>query len=339
VLESVRGGSPKAAVLVWLSVQTALHSLLLRYSRARPNAMYYSSVAVFLTEVLKAIVCLAMMVVEAGGPFEAFMVLVEQVFTQPWDNLRVCIPAILYTVLNNLMYVAASHLDAATFMVTNQMKIFSTALFSVLLLGTRLTALQWLSLVVLFAGICLVQVHPKEAIAKKLIGAQEMKEDEQDPVVGFTAVCIASVLSGFAGVYFERILKESSPVSIWTRNVQMSIFAIPSSLAAVLIADGSSVMKNGMLYGFDYVVWTVVVFYCVGGLSVAVTIKYADNISKNFATSFAILLSMIGSVWMFNFVPNWFFMAGALLVVCSIFMYSSAGAKQKKRTEEEDAEV
>ena len=41
----------------------------------------------------------------------------NQVVRQPYDTLKVCIPAMIYIVQNNLFYVAASHLDAATFMV------------------------------------------------------------------------------------------------------------------------------------------------------------------------------------------------------------------------------
>ncbi|KAK6012401.1 hypothetical protein OSTOST_22453, partial [Ostertagia ostertagi] len=55
-------------------------------------------------------------------------------------------------------------------------------------------------------------------------------------------------------------------------------------------------MEYGLLYGFDWVVWLTVLWYCVGGLSVAVCIKYADNIAKNFATSVAIILATIGSM-------------------------------------------
>ena len=43
--------------------------------------------------------------------------------------------------------------------VTYQLKILTTALFSVSMLGRRLGTYQWLSLLVLMAGIALVQVR------------------------------------------------------------------------------------------------------------------------------------------------------------------------------------
>ncbi|KAK6037383.1 hypothetical protein COOONC_25112 [Cooperia oncophora] len=57
---------------------------------------------------------------------------------------------------------------------------------------------------------------------------------DNGPLVGFFAVVIACFLSGFAGIYFEKILKGSAPVSLWMRNVQMCVFAIPSSFAGVM---------------------------------------------------------------------------------------------------------
>lgn len=38
--------------------------------------------------------------------------------------------------------------------------------------------------------------------------------------VGVMAVLIACISSGFAGVYFEKILKETKQ-SIWVRNIQL----------------------------------------------------------------------------------------------------------------------
>lgn len=47
----------------------------------------------------------------------AFKLTRRQVFNNPWDTAKVCLPALIYTVQNNLFYLAATHLEAATFMV------------------------------------------------------------------------------------------------------------------------------------------------------------------------------------------------------------------------------
>ena len=80
-----------------------------------------------------------------------------------------------------------------------------------------------------------------------------------------------------------------------------------------------------MFYGFDWVVWVQVVWLSVGGLTVGACIKYADNITKDFATSIAIILATMGSVALFAFAPSWLFGVGAGIVIAGIFLYSYAG--------------
>ena len=70
-------------------------------------------------------------------------------------TLLLAIPALLYTIQNNLLYVAVSNLDAAVFQVTYQIKVVTTVGFSTLILGKKLNALKvpswW------FLRLCLVR--------------------------------------------------------------------------------------------------------------------------------------------------------------------------------------
>lgn len=50
----------------------------------------------------------------------------------------------------------------------------------------------------------------------------------------------------------------------------------------------------------------------VGGLIVAVVVKYADNILKGFAASFSIVTSFILCVFIFDFKPTYGFVLGAV---------------------------
>ena len=72
------------------------------------------------------------------------------------------LPALLYLIQNNLLYVAASHLDAATCQVAYQLKLLTTAFFSVTLLHRHISSRRWASLGLLFFGVVLVQ-YPSAA--------------------------------------------------------------------------------------------------------------------------------------------------------------------------------
>lgn len=123
---------------------------------------------------------------------------------------------------------------------------------------------------------------------------------------GLIALTTACILSGLAGVYFEKIVKEpksnAHSTSVWVRNVQLSFYSLwPALFIGVLFKDGEHIAKDGFFAGYNYVVWSAIVSQAIGGITVALVIKYADNIAKNFATSFSIILSFLASVSLFDF--------------------------------------
>ena len=68
------------------------------------------------------------------------------------------IPAGLYCLQNNLAYVAISNLDGPSYQLLYQLKLLTTALFSVIMLRKTLGYHQWASLVILGLGVGLVQL-------------------------------------------------------------------------------------------------------------------------------------------------------------------------------------
>ncbi len=188
-----------------------------------------------------------------------------------------------------------SNLDAATFQVTYQLKIITTAIFSVTILGRSLSAQKWIALVLLTAGIALVQM-PSGSSATIAVHIDGMNK-----VVGLVAVLVACVISGIAGVYFEKVLKNSKN-SLWSLNLQLSFFSLfPALLVGVLCKDGAEILQKGFFYGYNGVVWAAIVAQALGGIIVALCVAYADNIMKNFATSVSILISAVASVYLFDF--------------------------------------
>ena len=50
-------------------------------------------------------------------------------------------------------------------------------------------------------------------------------------------------------------------------------------------------------------------------------LKYADSILKGFATSLSMILTSVVSMIIFDFLPNYQFIIGSILVIVSIFIY------------------
>ncbi|MBZ3889901.1 CMP-sialic acid transporter [Sciurus carolinensis] len=143
---------------------------------------------------------------------------------------------------------------------------------------------------------------------------------EQNPLLGFGAIAVAVLCSGFAGVYFEKVLK-SSDTSLWVRNIQMYLSGIVVTLVGAYLSDGAEMKEKGFFYGYTYYVWFVIFLASVGGLYTSVVVKYTDNIMKGFSAAAAIVLSTIASVMLFGLQITLTFALGTLLVCVSIYLY------------------
>merc|ERR1711942_598745 len=231
--------NPKYISLVTLTGQNAVLGLSMRYARTRPGDMFISTTAVFLAEVVKLLTCLGLVWnAEDRSLSQWWGALDKTIIKQPMDTVKVMVPSAVYLIQNNLLYVAASNLDVATYQITYQLKILTTAMFAVTMLGKKLLPTQWFSLVLLVAGVAMVQLSDVKEV--KSAGPDQSK------FVGFSAALTACCLSGFAGVYFEKILK-GSDVSVWMRNVQMALFAVPMGLLSSYLKDATNIAEKGFM--------------------------------------------------------------------------------------------
>lgn len=333
------GVSLRLCSLGILTLQNSALTTVMHYSRVMPMAdvnegRYFSTTAVFLNEIIKLVISMAMIVREKRRASEKWHVadVIGDIFEKDWWKLT--IPAAMYTMQNNLQYVAISSLSAAEFQVTYQLKILTTALFSVILLHRSLSWTRWVSLVLLTIGVAIVQLPgvteeaPKKAMwdPTRLLPSHPMAPSPLDNkrLVGLIAVCVSCILSGLAGVYFEKVLKGSSTM-LWVRNVQMCIPAtILAGVVGVGMKDGEEISHRGFFSGYNSVVWIAILLQALGGLVVAFCVKFADNISKNFATSISIILSLLISTVFFDFrvTPNVRCVRGQLTFSFSLDLFS-----------------
>jgi UDP-sugar transporter A1/2/3 len=225
---------------------------------------------------------------------------------------------------NNLQYVAASNLEAATFQVTYQMKVLTTAGFSVLLLRKILSPSQWLSLLFLAIGVGIVQIQTIVHSDGSSSGDMSAVHPTMNAMKGFMAVVAACFTSGLAGVYFEMVLKNSQ-TDLWVRNVQLSLFSLLPALAPVIFNQGTRPGQNLLSILFDNFggwAWTTVFVQVLGGLVTAMVIKYSGNILKGFATSLSIVLSFLASVSLFDFQISITFILGSTIVLIATCLYN-----------------
>jgi len=121
---------------------------------------------------------------------------------------KMLILALIYGAMNLLSFVSLQRIDAAAFTVCAQLKILTTAFFSVVVLGRKLTWTKWRALLLIVAASILVST-PSLGVGScdETAGGGGEASDSNffDTLVGFGAVLLEVVLSGFASIYFEKV--------------------------------------------------------------------------------------------------------------------------------------
>ncbi|XP_018654928.1 LOW QUALITY PROTEIN: putative sugar transporter [Schistosoma mansoni] len=285
----------KCGSLIFLTCQTSCLILLMRVSRSVQNSELYSaSTVVVCSEFLKLLLSTILIFYQEVKLNVVFHQSIIKV--QYNDMIQILIPSTLYIVQNNLLYFAISHLNAVLYQILYQSKIFTTAMFMILLLNHHLRSTQWFSLLLLSTGIILTQLPS--------LGQSTSSSEFHSNLYGLLAILLASVTSGFAGVYLEKIFKGTS-TSIWMRNLQLGLLGVPIGLFGVFINDASKVKTLGFFYGYTPIVWIVVILQAFGGLAIAFVMRYADNILKGFSMGLSMILSSLISYFLFDdFTPN-----------------------------------
>jgi UDP-sugar transporter A1/2/3 len=344
---SILGIPIKWVSLFVITLQTALMVVLMRSSRRgevddEKSALYLTSVAVLCNELTKLVASTAIIAYQSGWDIGALRkTFADSLFTI--EGLKMAIPASIYAMQNNLLYIALSNLEAAVFQVTYQLKILTTAVLSYFMLKRRLSRLQCVALLILFVGVVLVQLGEskvKGGGAAAAAAPQRGAGSLRGQAVGLVCVLISACSSGFAGVYFERVVK-TTQTSVWVRNIQLGSFGAVAAAAAMFAHDGGDVLHGRMFRGFNVLTITIIAVQALGGLITAVVIKYADNILKGFATSISIVLATVASTYLFDFEVSLLFLLGALIVMAAVVLYSVASVrakrKSKRRAERRDA--
>ena len=238
----------------------------------------------------------------------------------PWDAMKSVIPAALYLMSNTLQYIALTNLTAPVFQVLYQAKLVTTALTSVAVFKRRYSLQQWICIVGLSLGVAIV-----------VIGEQSAQQTTKvNTALGVLAIAVASLLSAFAGVYFEKILKQEKQhgngPSLWMRNAMLSFFSILIGLPQGMIQDFTSSEKP-YFHGFTTLVWVQVCLLASGGLIVAAVIKHADNVIKGLATGLSVVLSTATSIMIFSTPLTNEFLIGSCIILASVYFFSNPASR------------
>ncbi|KAH0457489.1 hypothetical protein IEQ34_012804 [Dendrobium chrysotoxum] len=115
----------------------------------------------------------------------------------------------------------------------------------------------------------------------------------------------------------DRVLQTSLPG--WLMAVVMALL---SGFAGVYTEDFDAVVNNGFFHGYTFITVCMILNHALSGIAVSMVMKFADNIVKVYATSVAMLLTGIVSVFLFGFNLSLAFFLGTTVVSVSVYLHS-----------------
>lgn len=211
-LKKINAMHIKLFFLVALCIQNASYTMLRRYSVGVLKETYSASSVLLVGEIMK-LIWAAVVTVNDSSETSAQGTGVSKLTWLVRNSLAMLVPAGVYLAQNVLSYISLSRIDANTFTVCAQLKILTTAICSVLVLGKHLSPIKWRSLILLLFGVILVA---NSSAPTSHHGSSSEKQDKDvsnlQYFIGLAAVLIEVSLSGFVAVYFERVLKSKTEI-------------------------------------------------------------------------------------------------------------------------------
>ena len=158
----------KFGVLCGLCLQNSLHALLTRYSRSVLNENWSEYEAVMMAELLKFIIASYLTIIDTDTDANTNINIntninsisnkkgLYRILWLIWNGKKVIVLVLGYVISNIFAYVALSRIDASVYTVLGQLKLFTTAAFSMCFLQKVISSARRRALCLLAIGCILV---------------------------------------------------------------------------------------------------------------------------------------------------------------------------------------
>ena len=331
-------GRTRMLCVAFLCLQYSVYALLRRYATGILREDWSMASVLGIGEAIKFVIALGCIGMWSSaseapaGPFTSRLIYLIS------HSGKMAVPAFLYLAMNMLGFVSLRRLDAGTFAIIQQSKVFFTALFQRLLLQRKLSIPKWCALILLVLGVTLIslmaqpstngcgpwaaQPWPSAAFGSTSSGAAPSAATPpatsnglSSYAVGVLAVSADSAMSGFATVYFEKVLR-TTVLTVWDRNLQLAFWSIVIYLPWSLYEQPAN-----PLHGWSLVTLLLALLGALGGILVALVIKHADGLAKNLATASSIVLTTAAGHVLFGGPMSTAIIIGSMIVVVAGYTY------------------
>jgi len=223
------------------------------------------------------------------------------------------IPAIIYSITNNLEFYILRYMDPGTLSVLVQSKIITTAVCWWLAFKNTIDKQQWVALSLLCLGSMLVAWPSSENHGKTMYIIWPY-----GPLLVLLQVC----LSPLAGIYTEFVYKTfGKGRSMHIDNLSMYLWGmIANGLQFYLLDENASL---NLLKGFNVYTYLVVIVVTALGLCIGFVMKYFNNIIKLLMSGAAIVVSGVLTFFVFSLSWTLSYCVGAVVVITAVLLFKS----------------
>eukprot|EP00048_Salpingoeca_helianthica_P019736 m.3772 g.3772 ORF g.3772 m.3772 type:complete len:347 (-) comp3769_c0_seq1:43-1083(-) len=312
------------AVLPLVGVATTgSHATLVRL--ARECGPLSSASIVLIQEALKLLFCI--LVLALG--------VVHRTRLMPTsDWILYFVPALCYTINNNIAVYLQTQMDPATFHVLCNFKILTTALLYRVMLNRHLSSRRWFALFLLGCGSALAAysaiehdtVHRNSERSASESHHREKKNADTEHFshaatqlhvtpTGLLVLVLYCVISGFAGVYTEKLMRKQMQTSIFEQGLYM--YSVGVILNGLLLAHAGESIHAPLCTATAILVAS----QAANGFILAFVMKHAGNILRLFVISGAMLFASLLSWLVFDLTLTSHFLVAVCLIIAAFYLY------------------
>ena len=123
-------------------------------------------------------------------------------------------------------------------------------------------------------------------------------------------------------------------LSIWDRNIQFAFWSVLFGICSLFMDRSWLYDEKGLFGDWSFLTVILVFIWTLGGLLVALTIKYTNVIIKGFVSAISLILICINGWLLLSDYLDIIFIVGAMVTIIATFNYNdSSSLQQTKRSE------
>lgn len=278
---------------ILLLLSSSLESIIIHWVSLNQSIKPYTEQLIILSELCKILISIPLFYLTSSH--NDYPIVLSNIYA-------FIIPAFIYTISNNIIFLALQILTPNMFTLLSNMKIPITIILATLLLKHNLNRYRVLTVIFIFIG--------------NTIACYNWGNNTVIPLLGITYMLIYSLCSGSAAVYTEYIMKiKYNNENIFIQNIKFCTMSILCNLVIMIY--------NGHYNSFplEPVHLMSVGSMAINGINTSLVIKFSGSIAKTYATSLAVLVTSILSYIIWDVIITFSFIFGSITTFLGINIY------------------